>query len=246
MQRYFTDQKLKTGDVVQLDATIAKHAIKVLRQDIGDRFELVDPMHHAYLAIIQQSSPLQVAIDEDITKKVELPLAVEVVCGVSKGDKSEWIVQKATELGAAKSVFSMPSGERHGGRRNGWLKKSPVYRKLLKNAAEQSHRNQVPDVTMYAKLNQVGQTAEAKLVAYEESAKQGEHGALISALSPRPASLCVVFGPEGGLAPEELSVLTGQGFIAAGLGPRILRAETAPLYLLSAVSVLTELQATSI
>ncbi|MDN6104741.1 MAG: 16S rRNA methyltransferase, partial [Lacticaseibacillus paracasei] len=53
MQRYFTDQKLKTGDVVQLDATIAKHAIKVLRQDIGDRFELVDPMHHAYLAIIQ-------------------------------------------------------------------------------------------------------------------------------------------------------------------------------------------------
>ncbi|EPC72286.1 Ribosomal RNA small subunit methyltransferase E, partial [Lacticaseibacillus paracasei subsp. paracasei Lpp71] len=92
MQRYFTDQKLKTGDVVQLDATIAKHAIKVLRQDIGDRFELVDPMHHAYLAIIQQSSPLQVAIDEDITKKVELPLAVEVVCGVSKGDKSEWIV----------------------------------------------------------------------------------------------------------------------------------------------------------
>ncbi|MGO3475786.1 MAG: RsmE family RNA methyltransferase, partial [Lacticaseibacillus paracasei] len=57
---------------------------------------------------------------------------------------------------------------------------------------------------------------------------------------------CVVFGPEGGLAPEELSVLTGQGFIAAGLGPRILRAETAPLYLLSAVSVLTELQATSI
>ena len=70
MQRYFTDQKLKTGDVVQLDATIAKHAIKVLRQDIGDRFELVDPMHHAYLAIIQQSSPLQVAIDEDITKKV--------------------------------------------------------------------------------------------------------------------------------------------------------------------------------
>lgn len=99
---------------------------------------------------------------------------------------------------------------------------------------------------MYAKLNQVGQTAEAKLVAYEESAKQGEHGALISALSPWPASLCVVFGPEGGLAPEELSVLTGQGFIAAGLGPRILRAETAPLYLLSAVSVLTELQATSI
>lgn len=70
MQRYFTDQKLKTGDVVQLDATIAKHAIKVLRQDIGDRFELVDPMHHAYLAIIQQSSPLQVAIDEDITKKL--------------------------------------------------------------------------------------------------------------------------------------------------------------------------------
>ncbi|WP_045136173.1 RsmE family RNA methyltransferase [Lacticaseibacillus paracasei] len=246
MQRYFTDQKLKTGDVVQLDATIAKHAIKVLRQDIGDRFELVDPMHHAYLAIIQQSSPLQVAIDEDITKKVELPLAVEVVCGVSKGDKSEWIVQKATELGADKIGFFNAQWGTARWPAERVVKKIARLQEFAKNAAEQSHRNQVPDVTMYAKLNQVGQTAEAKLVAYEESAKQGEHGALISALSPRPASLCVVFGPEGGLAPEELSVLTGQGFIAAGLGPRILRAETAPLYLLSAVSVLTELQATSI
>lgn len=160
MQRYFTDQKLKTGDVVQLDATIAKHAIKVLRQDIGDRFELVDPMHHAYLAIIQQSSPLQVAIDEDITKKVELPLAVEVVCGVSKGDKSEWIVQKATELGADKIGFFNAQWGTARWPAERVVKKIARLQEIAKNAAEQSHRNQVPDVTMYAKLNQVGQTAE--------------------------------------------------------------------------------------
>ena len=98
---------------------------------------------------------------------------------------------------------------------------------IAQNAAEQSHRNLVPEVTMYAKLSDVGDDAAVKLVAYEESAKKGEHAALVSALVPHPASLCVVFGPEGGISPAELALLQARGFTPAGLGPRILRTETA-------------------
>ena len=80
-------------------------------------------------------------------------------------------------------------------------------------------------------------------MAYEESAKAGEHGQLVQSLqSAQPGqSLICVFGPEGGIAPKEIEALQAAGFLLAGLGPRILRAETAPLYLLSAISYVTEL-----
>ena len=81
------------------------------------------------------------------------------------------------------------------------------------------------------------------VVAYEESAKEGEAAALIQSLTGLEAGskLLFIFGPEGGLSPAEIESFTAKGAVLAGLGPRILRAETAPLYALSAVSVVTEL-----
>lgn len=81
------------------------------------------------------------------------------------------------------------------------------------------------------------------IVAYEESAKEGESAALVKAVTglKKGSRILFVFGPEGGLSPAEIATLEEAGAILAGLGPRILRTETAPLYALSAVSVLTEL-----
>ena len=241
MQRFFTTHKLHKKQTLTLEPAIAKHAIKVLRHEVGDVIELADPEHHVYQATIQTTNPLTVLIGEDVTLPVELPIAVEIVCGVSKGDKAEWIVQKATELGAAKIGFFNAQWGTARWPAERVAKKMSRLATIAQNAAEQSHRNLVLEVAMYAKLDDVGRSAAVKLVAYEESAKQGEHAALVAALAEKPASLCVVFGPEGGISPTELSGLKARGFTPAGLGPRILRAETAPLYLLSAVSVLTEL-----
>ena len=81
------------------------------------------------------------------------------------------------------------------------------------------------------------------VVAYEESAKEGESAALVRALSGLAAGAKVlfIFGPEGGLSPDEVAAFGQAGAVSAGIGPRILRAETAPLYALTAVSVLSEL-----
>ena len=82
------------------------------------------------------------------------------------------------------------------------------------------------------------------LVAYEESAKQGEKSQLVQsfqALQPGQRVLAI-FGPEGGITPKEIEIFTQAGAFLCGLGPRILRCETAPLYLLGAASYQFELQ----
>ncbi len=99
----FYRTSLHSQQTFTLEPAIAKHAIKVLRYDVGAVFELADPKHRVYQATVQTTDPLTVEIGRRLPKYVELPIAVEVVCGVSKGDKTEWIVQKATELGAAKN-----------------------------------------------------------------------------------------------------------------------------------------------
>lgn len=101
------------------------------------------------------------------------------------------------------------------------------------SAAEQSHRNVVPEVAYLNGLKALTQmNFDTKLVAYEESAKVGEEANLVKAVrqtSPGQ-SIVAVFGPEGGISESEISLLKENGFVLAGLGPRIMRTETAPLY----------------
>ena len=151
-----------------------------------------------------------------------------------------------TELGASQ-IWAFPadwSVAKWDGKKLG--KKVEKLEKIALGAAEQSKRNLVPSITLFEKkadfLAQFDQF-DRIVVAYEESAKEGEAVALIQSLTGLEAGskLLVIFGPEGGLSPAEIESFEAKGAVLAGLGPRILRAETAPLYALSAVSVVTEL-----
>lgn len=241
MQRYFTTTDLQVGVIISLDKDIEHHATTVLRMNIGDKFELASH-GQAYVAAITAVKPLQVEITQVLDRSVELPIAVTIVCGLSKAQKPEWITQKATELGAARIIFAGSQWATVRWAPEKVAKKIARLQQVATSAAEQSHRDVVPVVEFLPKLTDATKlTGDAKLVAYEESAKQGEAAALVASLATKPSSLVTVFGPEGGIADTEMSVLTAVGFTPAGLGPRILRTETAPLYLLSAVSTLTEL-----
>ena len=132
----------------------------------------------------------------------------------------------------------------------GWQKLGKKVEKLEKialGAAEQSKRNLIPSIQLFEKkadfLAQLDQF-DSIIVAYEESAKEGEAAALLQAVSglEKGYKLLFIFGPEGGLSPAEIESFEAKGSVLAGLGPRILRAETAPLYALSALSVLLELE----
>ena len=125
-------------------------------------------------------------------------------------------------------------------------KKTEKLEKIAQGAAEQSKRNLIPEVWLFdKKADFLTGLADFDriIVAYEEAAKEGEGAALVRAVKGLAAGAKVlfIFGPEGGLSPDEIAAFGQAGAVSAGLGPRILRAETAPLYALTAVSVLLEL-----
>ncbi len=215
---------------------------------IGDEIYCVNNDQQMARCCIEKITENQIIaqVVQWIEEEIELPVSVTIVSGLPKGDKLEWIIQKGTELGAyqfipfiaTRSVVKWDDKKAD--------KKLVRWNKIAKEAAEQSHRKRIPEVSAPIKLTslvELGKNYDVKLIAYEEEAKSGETSILAQNLSSleKGQSILVVFGPEGGLTDTEVSLLKENGFQTCGLGPRILRTETAPLYLLSAVSYHFEL-----
>ncbi|WP_243290609.1 16S rRNA (uracil(1498)-N(3))-methyltransferase [Bacillus sp. FJAT-47783] len=249
MQRYFIELlKEEMNSRFFITGDVTHHISRVMRMKPSD--ELICCSKDGYTAkcVIEKISSEQVecTVLEWLENSNELPVEVVVASGLPKGDKLELIIQKGTELGAsafipfnaARSVVKLDEKKA--------AKKRARWEKIAKEAAEQSHRNQIPAVhspLSFKQMIQRANSADVKIVAYEEVAKAGEMSNLQKALcaTKRDQTIFVVFGPEGGLTEEEIHQLKEVGFITCGLGPRILRTETAPLYLLSAVSYQFEL-----
>lgn len=245
MQRYFLEKNLQGPNLI-LPKDIFHHAITVMRMRVGAKFEVVTPDEFVNIMEVTEIKG-KVAKAKLVSKSrqtVEMPKQAVVVCGLSKGDKAEWIVQKGTEMGAAKFIFFQ--GDYSVAKWDQKKQKRKLERlyKIAQGAAEQSHRTQVPAVEFVAKVADLELPATALgLVAYEEEAKQGEKTMLMQTFENlrNKDALWAVFGPEGGLAPKEVETLLDKGFVKAGLGPRIMRAETAPLYFLASMSFYLEL-----
>lgn len=246
MQRYFLAAKPGTGNLA-LPHEIAHHLTTVLRAQAGTRIELVLADHAVYLAEVVATQPTTtVKLIAKLTSNSELPVAVTILCGLPKTkEKPEWIVQKATELGADTIAFFESERSISHWAPNKRARKLARLQKIADGAAEQSHRNYQPRVVYYESLDQAltANPAVVRLVAWEESAKQGETSGLAQALTglAKGDRLLAVFGPEGGLTPAEVERMQVQGITPVGLGPRILRTETAPLYFLAALSYVCEL-----
>ncbi|WP_042345810.1 16S rRNA (uracil(1498)-N(3))-methyltransferase [Bacillus massiliigorillae] len=248
MQRYFVPVEQIKDDVVTIKDSDYHHIAKVLRMTDGEEVICVLGDKGSALVRIENITNEEVlgTVIEWLNEEKELPVQVTIVSGLPKGDKLEYIVQKGTELGAHffipfiadRSIVKWDAKKA--------AKKVERLQKIAKEAAEQSHRTVVPQVETPLNLRQLLERAkefDVLLVAYEEEAKKNESSALSKALQTmKPgASVIVVFGPEGGLTELEVEALRDAGFTACGLGPRILRTETAPLYVLSAVSYQLEL-----
>lgn len=217
-----------------------------MRLKEGEHVTLVFDDGVKRLAQVLDPSHQSLEILEELADNTELPVQVTIASGFPKGDKLEFITQKATELGAC-ALWAFPadwSVAKWDGKKQ--AKKSEKLEKIAQGAAEQSKRNLIPEIRLFDKKAAfLASLADFDriIVAYEESAKEGETAALVRVLSGLAAGAKVlfIFGPEGGLSPDEIVAFRQAGAVSAGLGPRILRAETAPLYALSTVSVLTEL-----
>ncbi|WP_318508350.1 16S rRNA (uracil(1498)-N(3))-methyltransferase [Bacillus sp. T3] len=247
MQRYFVNAGSE-NDRYLIQGEDFHHITRVMRMKASDQIVCVTNDGKSAECIIEEIT------DEKVVAKVvkweegstELPIKVSIASGLPKGDKLEWIIQKGTELGATEFVPFLAARSIVKWDDKKAEKKVDRWQKIAKEAAEQSYRNMVPNVISPLDLKTLLQKADdydVKLIAYEEEAKLGEGAVLAKTLHELRLgqSLLVVFGPEGGLDTKEIAILKEHGFIACGLGPRILRTETAPLYLLSAVSYHLEL-----
>lgn len=247
MQRYFVKGNVsETTHSLQFSKDQVHQLKKVMRIRAGEQFEVVDDASQLAIVEVTELEPFEVKVVELLEQKVELPVSVTIAVGLSKGDKLDWIVQKATELGVSEIIpLSLTrnvvkwTGDKAD-------KKIERLQKIAEEASEQSHRLKVPRVTSVMTLKElVNYTSdfEQKLIAYEESAKVGESLQLVKSLQSLQENerVIFVFGPEGGIEEQEVALLEESGYIPCSLGPRILRAETAPLYVLAAVSYQCEL-----
>lgn len=247
MQRYFVKNRA-SEDRFFIDEEDRHHIVKVMRMELGDQIICVDPDGKQAICRLAEITDERVAADvvqwkEEVS---ELPISVTIASGLPKGDKLEWIIQKGTELGAHQFIpFSAARSVVKWDEKKA-AKKIERWQKIAKEAAEQSHRAMLPKVERamsFKELLAKSKEFDYKLAAYEEESRNGEtsvFSAVLKQLKPGE-SLLLVFGPEGGLSEEEVQQLTHNGFDLCGLGPRILRTETAPLYSLAAISYHFEL-----
>jgi 16S rRNA (uracil1498-N3)-methyltransferase len=247
MQRYFIENDFEHHQVT-ITGDDVHHITKVMRMTTGETIICCNADGKAAICEIEEITTSHVIANvvEWVKAEKELPVLVTIAQALPKGDKLEYVVQKGTELGA--SHFIPFTAKRSVVKWDDVKVEKKVKRlqKIAKEAAEQSHRLKVPEVNGRLHLNELIKASahyDVKIVAYEESAKAGESKNLARALSnmKKDDTMIAVFGPEGGFLEEEIQLLTEHGFVACSLGPRILRAETAPMYVLSAVSYHTEL-----
>ena len=247
MQRYFINQVIQSvGEMISVPKEQEHHMVKVMRMNIGECCEIVDKKEQLYIAKLTQVSPVELTIEEYKEQNVELPIDVTIFVGLSKGDKLETIVQKATELGVHTIVPVEMKRNMVKWTKDKSQKKIERLQKIAQEAAEQSHRLHVPKVLDLMTLKEsvvLAKQSTKALVAFEEVAKEGEAAALLQTLTSlkQGDSIAFYFGPEGGFDVQEIEYLNSQKVHSCALGPRILRAETAPMYALAAVSYHFEL-----
>ena len=248
MQRYFLPENYRNKEIFELTGDDFHHAAHVMRMKVGDQSYLTFEDEVAIIAEVMEISDEEIRLKE-ISRELhqkELPVEVTIACGFTKGDKLEFVAQKATELGMSELIGfpAQSSVAKWDEKKLG--KKIPRFEKIVKEASEQSHRQKVPKIQLLGSFQHFVSLLDDYdhiLVAYEESAKVGETKSFVKALTQiKPGeTVMVIFGPEGGITPKEIDMFEARQGVLCGLGPRILRAETAPLYALSAMSYQWEL-----
>ena len=227
LTRLHVDARLDAGGVIDLPPAPALHVARVLRARDGDAVVLFNGDGREFDGIIEsvRAARVTVAVGEGRSTDRESPLALTLVQCIPRGDRMDWVVQKATELGVTRIVplVSQRSVVKLAADQAG--SKAAHWRAVAIGACEQCGRNRLPVVDAPRPLIDflgISSTADLRLVL-EPDAREDAPGAAA------PRSIEFAIGPEGGLTPEELDLFRLAGFGHLRLGPRILRAETAAI-----------------
>ncbi len=244
MQRYFIKEDLTNKQNLILSANDFHHLKNVMRSKNGDEITCIDINGQVYFGMIDDIDQGLIKIIKKLDENNELDVEVTLIYALPKGDKFELVLQKATELGVSRIVPLLTQRCVVKTDKTKFTKKITRYEKILKEAAQQSRRNKIPQIVNVIKLNEISEyLGTYNLVAYEEKAKAGEHLVLKQCLDKLKANdkITIIVGSEGGFDQKEIELMESMGISACSLGKRILRSETAPLYMLSIIGYVREI-----
>ena len=247
MQQYFLNEELNVDSTYELSKDDSNHIVRIMRKKINDKVYVVFNNEVKYICNIIDNNVDKVLITpyKQVDGSNELPTKITVAIPPLKNDKIEYLIQKLTELGVSNIVLF--NSERNIAK----IKKDKVdsklnrWNKIIKEAAEQSKRNIIPDITYVDSLRDLikfSENYDYKVVAYEKESVNEDNINLKKLLTSdlNNKDVIAVFGSEGGLSEQEIDSLIDGKFDVIGLGKRILRAETAPLYFVSCVAYFSE------
>ncbi|MST89634.1 16S rRNA (uracil(1498)-N(3))-methyltransferase [Sharpea azabuensis] len=242
MQRYFIKNTQMHDGIIEADSVMHKHISKVMRYTNGTHVICIDEDHNVYDCTIADVTKGVLIKEKHIDENHELDVDVTLVYGLPKGDKFEFVLKKATELGVSRIVPFMCQRSIIRTDAKSLKKKYERYNRIIQEAAEQSEREILPEITELANIKTLHQyLSEVNLVAYEEASRNHEESTFHQALSQLTKSITIIVGPEGGFDESEIEAMETLGIKRCGLGKRILRSETAPLYMLSVIGYEREL-----
>ena len=230
--RVYTPVPLTAGKRLELDKRAAHHILTVLRLKPGALLILFDGQGNACQATLEHST--EVIIGQQLDDKTESPLQIHLIQAISRGERMDYVIQKAVELGvhritpvSSQRCMVKLKGERAKKRLQHW-------QGIIISACEQCGRNRLPVLGEITTLNAALPEPEQALKMVLDPAGRNT----LSSLKPRDSRVTLLIGPEGGLADEEIQQAQQSGFISLRMGPRILRTESAAVAALSALQTL--------
>ena len=235
ISRLYVPGSLQVGRSIELNDDSAHYVRTVLRLKKGQALAIFNGQGEECLCELEEVSRKRVALQtqEMQTREVESPLQVHLGLGISRGDRMDWGVQKAVELGVQqitpllteRSVVKL-NEEKKQQRQQHW-------RNICQHAAEQSGRIIVPELAAIDELPQWVAQQQGLRIFLDPHAEQS-----LADLQPQNQSITLLSGPEGGFSEPEREFALASGFVPVRLGKRVLRTETAALAALAAVQTL--------
>lgn len=242
MARFFMAGTNLKGGMAIIRGRDAEH-IQVLRMKPGEKIVICDGKGTDYMCRLVRSDDdeAEAEIVEVTPCKTEPTVSVTVFAGLPKGDKSDLIVQKCTEAGAASIVFFDSDRCVARPKEKSLDNKLERWQRIAESAAQQSGRGIIPRVRFignYVEMLNAVMKYDAKLFMYEAGDGRLPLREAIEAAGEF-TSAAIVTGPEGGFSEAEAAMARGCGFSLCSMGERILRCETAPIIALTAVMYAT-------
>ena len=240
MNHFFVRPEQVLPEGIRISGDDFNHIRNVLRMKPGEELAVSDGSDSRYICEIAeyQDEEVLLRIVDIEGKSTELPAEILLFQGIPKGDKLEWIVQKSVELGVHRIIPTAMSRCIARIDRKKEEQKIARLQKIAESAAKQSGRDRIPEISGVMSIKEAADYAfsvcSPVIFAYEKAENPAESRQVFASLCAGQR-IALFVGPEGGFSTEEAELLISCGAETVTLGKRILRTETAPLYLLSVI-----------